>query len=147
MVADKNYNLITLVIKIMMLLSLYRDIFRTLAELEQLIQVYSGMFIHSGTFRNIQPCSGILRDNEGYWGIFRHYWGVRATIRHNYSAWPLHRQSRHIQNSGLFRTEGIFKSLPNTSDKHAYSEAWHSQDSLFNHFRRHLGILRDIDAY
>ena len=66
MVADKNYNLITLVIKIMMLLSLYRDIFRTLAELEQLIQVYSGIFIHSGTFRNIQPCSGILRDNKGY---------------------------------------------------------------------------------
>ena len=74
-------------------------------------------------------------------------WGFRATIWHNYSTWPLHIQSGHIQNSGLFRTEGIFKSLPNISDKHAYSEPWHNQDSLFNHFQRYLGIFRDIDAY
>ena len=33
------------------------------------------------------------------------------------------------------------------SDNHAYSELWHSQNSLFRHFQRYLGIFRDIDAY
>ena len=32
-------------------------------------------------------------------------------------------------------------------DDHAYSEFWHSQNSLFNDFQRYLGIFRDIDAY
>ena len=31
---------------------------------------------NSGTFSNIQPSSGKLRDIEGYCGIFRHYRGV-----------------------------------------------------------------------
>ena len=31
---------------------------------------------YSGTFSNIKPCSGILRDIKAYWGIFWHYWGV-----------------------------------------------------------------------
>ena len=30
---------------------------------------------------------------------------------------------------------------------HAYSESWHSQNSLFKHFQGYLGIFRDIDAY
>ena len=30
---------------------------------------------------------------------------------------------------------------------HMYSEPWHSQNSLFDHFQRYLGIFRDIDAY
>ena len=75
MVADKNSNLITLVTKVM-LLWLYRGIFRTLAQSEKFIQTYSGIFIRSGTFRNIQLCSGILRDINVYSGIFSRYWGV-----------------------------------------------------------------------
>ena len=31
---------------------------------------------YSGATSNILPCSGILRDIKGYWGTFRHYWGV-----------------------------------------------------------------------
>ena len=47
--ADKNSNIITLV-------KLYCGIMRTLAQSEQFIQAYSG------TFSNIQPCLGKLRD-------------------------------------------------------------------------------------
>ena len=56
-------------------------------------------------------------------------------------------QPCHIQNSGLFRTGGIFKSLSNIYDEQAYSQPWHSQNNLFNHFQRYLSIFRDIDAY
>ena len=33
------------------------------------------------------------------------------------------------------------------SDDQAYSEPWHSQNSLFKRFPGYLGIFRDIDAY
>ena len=33
------------------------------------------------------------------------------------------------------------------TDEHAYSEPWHSQNSLFSRFQGYLGIFRDIDAY
>ena len=56
----------------------------------------------------------------------------------------MHIQPCHIQKPGIFRTGGIFKSLPNI---HAYSEPWHSQNSLFNHFQGYLDIFRGIDAY
>ena len=29
----------------------------------------------------------------------------------------------------------------------AYSELWHSQNSVFEHFQGYLGIFRDADAY
>ena len=32
-------------------------------------------------------------------------------------------------------------------DDQAYSETWHSQNSLFKHFKGYLGIFRDIDGY
>ena len=32
-------------------------------------------------------------------------------------------------------------------DDQAYSESWHSQNSLFKHFRRCLSIFSHIDAY
>ena len=32
-------------------------------------------------------------------------------------------------------------------DDHAYSEPWHSQNSLFKHFQGYLDIAKDIDAY
>ena len=32
-------------------------------------------------------------------------------------------------------------------DDQAYSELWHSQNSLFKHFQGYLGIFKDIDAY
>ena len=59
----------------------------------------------------------------------------------------MHLQACLIQKSGLFRTWGIVKSQSNMSDNQAYSEPWHSQNSLFKYFRRYLGIFRDIDAY
>ena len=33
------------------------------------------------------------------------------------------------------------------SDDQAYSEPWHSQNSLFKHFQGYLGIFRDNDVY
>ena len=33
------------------------------------------------------------------------------------------------------------------SDDLAYVEPWHSQNNLFKHFQRYLGIFRDIEAY
>ena len=56
-------------------------------------------------------------------------------------------QPYHIQNTCLFRTRGIFKSLSNKYSDHTYSEPLHSQDSLFKHFQKYLGIFRDIDVY
>ena len=95
--ADKNSNIITLVATIM-LLQLYCGIFRTLVYLmpeayskpckvSKMMKhtenpgivrtAYSDIFrhiqAHSGTFSNIQPCSGILRDFKAYLDIFRHY--------------------------------------------------------------------------
>ena len=58
----------------------------------------------------------------------------------------MHVQSYNIQNPGLFKTRGIFKSLSNIED-HAYSEPWHSQSRLFKYFQGCLGMFRDIDAY
>ena len=52
-----------------------------------------------------------------------------------------------FQNTGLFRTQGIIKSLPNMQDDHAYLEHWHSQNSLLRYFQRYLGIFSDIGAY
>ena len=43
-----------------------------------------------------------------------------------------------IQNPGLFRTLGIFKSLWNMYDDQVYSEPLHSQNSLFKHFKGYL---------
>ena len=33
------------------------------------------------------------------------------------------------------------------SGDQAYSEPWHSQNSLFEHFHEYLGIFRDINAH
>ena len=35
----------------------------------------------------------------------------------------------------------------NVRDDHAYSESWHSQNSLLKHFQGYLSIFRDINAY
>ena len=86
------------------------------------------------TLRNIEPYSGVT---EAY-GAKQTYSELSGTLAYT---------TGHIQNPGSFRTGGIFKSLPNISDEHAYSEPWHSQNSLFNHFQGYLGILRDIDSY
>ena len=32
-------------------------------------------------------------------------------------------------------------------DDYAYTEPWHSQNSLFKHFQEYLGIFRNIDTY
>ena len=53
----------------------------------------------------------------------------------------------HIQNSVTFRAWGIFNSLANIDDNHAYSEPWCSQNNLFKHFQGYLGIFRNIDAF
>ena len=113
-----------------------------------MIQAYSRIFLHSGTFKNIQPCSGILRDIKAYWGIFRRYWGVwshnqtyselcvtLACATMPYSEPWLIYNWRHLQKSA--------KHIRWT----AYSVPWHSQNVLFNHFQGYLGIFRDIDAY
>ena len=50
-------------------------------------------------------------------------------------AQPLPIQPCDIQNPGLLRTGGIFKSLSNVQDDQAYSEPWHSQNSLFRHYQ------------
>ena len=31
-------------------------------------------------------------------------------------------------------------------DNQTYSELWYSQNSLFKHFQRYLGVFMDIDA-
>ena len=110
--------------------------------------MYSRIFIHSGTLKNIQPCLDILRDIKAYWGIFRRYLGVWshnqtyselcvtlacATMPYS-ELWLIHNW-RHLQKSA--------KHIRWT----AYSVPWHSQNVLFNHFQGYLGIFRDIDAY
>ena len=59
----------------------------------------------------------------------------------------MHIKPCHIQNPGLFRAQGIFKSLTLISDDQAYSDTYHSQNSLFKHFQGYLGIFRDIESY
>ena len=63
------------------------------------------------------------------------------------SAKPLQIHLFHIQNPGLFRIRGIFKSLSNIKDDQAYSEPWHIQNSLLKHFQGYLVIFRDTGAY
>ena len=52
----------------------------------------------------------------------------------------------------IFRTlaylepEAPLKACQISGDQ-AYSEPWHSHNSLFKHFHEYLGIFRDIDAY
>ena len=53
----------------------------------------------------------------------------------------------NVQNLVFLRAPGIFRSLYKTQDDHAYLELWHSQNRLFKHFQRYLGIFTDIDAY
>ena len=95
-------------------------------------------------FNHVQAYWGTLRHIEAYSSVIDGYGAIIRHVRN--SALPLH-IPWHIQNHGLFRTGGIFKSLPNILDEHANSELWHSQNSLFNHFQGYLGIFRDIDAY
>ena len=53
----------------------------------------------------------------------------------------------NVQNPGFFRAPGIFRSLYKAYDDHTYLELWHSQNRLFKHFQKYLGIFTDIDAY
>ena len=44
--------------------------------------VYSGNFRHFlGTFSNIQPCTGILRDFKANCSIFKHCWSILCQIQ------------------------------------------------------------------
>ena len=45
----------------------------------------------------------------------------------------------------IFRTLAYLES--ETSSNQAYSEPWHSQNSLFKYFQGYLGIFKDIDGY
>ena len=75
--ADKNYNIIALVTMIMMLLQLYRSIFRTFAYL--MPEAYSKNCQISKIMRYIENpvivktvYSGICRHNQGHSTIFSH---------------------------------------------------------------------------
>ena len=59
----------------------------------------------------------------------------------------MHIQPWHFRNSGMFRTQGIFKSLSDTEDDQKYLKSWHSQNSSLKQFQERLGIFRDTDAY
>ena len=77
--------------------------------------------------------------------MLRHYWGVWSHNQiPNKFCVTLAYKTVPYSELGLFRTWGIFKSLPNMYDN---SETWHSQNSLFKQFQWYLGIFRDIDAY
>ena len=40
----------------------------------------------------------------------------------------------------------IYIKKKNIKDDQAYSEPWHSQNSLFKQFQGYLGLFRDIDT-
>ena len=59
----------------------------------------------------------------------------------------MHIQPYHIQNPGWLRTQDTFKILSNMYNDNIDSEPCHSQNILFKHFQRYLGILRDLYTY
>ena len=84
--------------------------------------LYSGIFMHIGTFSNIQVWSGILSDVNAYWGIFRHYLGILSNITfselcitiaytvvpysepwHSYNPKHLQKPVKNLRWSGIFR--------------------------------------------
>ena len=102
---------------------------------------------YSRIFNQIQPCSGILRNIRAYWGIFKHYWGIWS---HNqeYSELCV-TPDPCIYNRDISTTLAYLESeAPSKACRICkmimpciYSGSWHSQNSLFKHFQRHLGIL------
>ena len=91
------------------------------------------------TFSNIQPCLDTLGDImhiQALLGHIKPYSGIFRTL-----------YNPCIYSRAIFRTQGIFNSLLNIKDDQAYSEPWHSQNSLFNHFQGYFGMFRYIDAY
>ena len=48
------------------------DIVRTVHSIQ--FTVFKQFQVYLGTFNNIQPCSGIVRDIKACCGTFRHYW-------------------------------------------------------------------------
>ena len=84
--------------------------------------------------RDIKSYSGIIEAYESYSDIFK------TLCKHGIY------EACHIQNPGTFRTRGIFKSLSNMQNDQVYSESWHSQNSLFQHFQGYLGIFSNIEV-
>ena len=98
----------------------------------------------SGILRNIQPCSGIFRDTGAYRSICRHYWGV---WNHNqtYSELCLTHTSMSFRTVAYLELEASSKVCGKCKiDDQAYSEHWHSQNSLFKHFQ---GYIRHIHGH
>ena len=79
--STQNPNIIT--VTIIMLLQLYRGILRTLNIHIQKI-LFRQFQAYSGTFSNIQPCSGILRDIvKAYSGIIEAYGAINRHSRNS----------------------------------------------------------------
>ena len=114
---------------------------RTLHSQKSILRHIPG---HSAIFTHVPAYWGPLRHIEAYLGITDVYGEIIRTLCNH----CIYRTYVHaIFRTGLFRTRCIFKSLSTMSDVHAYSEPWHSQNSLFRHFQKYLDIYRDIDAY
>ena len=154
-ISCNNYNIIRTISRHIQNLGIFNvwDIFKTLSKVYdepywEFWRCQSGLFRHfqgySGTFSNIQKCPEIMRDIKSYSGIIEAYESYsdifKTLCKHGIY------EACHIQNPGTFRTRGIFKSLSNMQNDQVYSESWHSQNSLFQHFQGYLGIFSNIEV-
>ena len=107
---------------------------------------------YSGIFKHIQWHSAIFGHNQAYWatlkaylGIFRHFEPYTDIFRTLFN----HCIYNHATFKPLaqYRTQGIFKNLPNVQDYQAYWELWQSQNSLYKHFEGYLEILMQIQPH
>ena len=116
---------VTMIAVLLQLLAAYWEPWHNLNSLFRHFQAYP-----AGLFTNIQPYSGIsrvLKHIQVHSGLIDAY---EAIIRHIFAALrnPCIKPC-HTQNTGIFKTQDIFKSLSSKMyDNYAYSELWHRKD-------------------
>ena len=153
MVADKNFNVMTLVTTIFNnVITIISWHIETLAQSEQIIQTFSVLFEdiqgYSGIFGYVQAYRGTFRHIEAYSGVIEAY---RAVVRHIWKRKPcICNQPCHIQKPGLFTLEASSKAYQ------TYKMSMHIQSpgivrtvysSIFKDTQLYSGILTHMQPH
>ena len=97
----------------------------------------------SGIFKNIQWCWVILRYINAYWGIFRHYWGIWSSNKTYLALWVILVYT-NVPTMSYLEAEASSKACQTCKMIMHIQSPDHSQNNLFKHFQRYLGIFRDM---